>query len=115
MLTNICRLACVLSLFVLGCGDNSETMSAPDMTATAADMAHATGDMAQSSGGDGGSLLALCAICVNNSDCATGVCATYGMGANQSKKCSHSCATASAAQDCPGVNACNGMAMCKCM
>jgi hypothetical protein len=34
------------------------------------------------------------------------------MGAT--KKCSHSCATATAATDCPGVSSCNGMNFCKC-
>ena len=30
------------------------------------------------------------------------------------EKCSHSCAAGTANTDCPGINACNGMNVCKC-
>jgi hypothetical protein len=119
MLTNLCKLACVLSLFVgvVGCGDNETTMSTPDMPIVIHDMAQSTsgGDMAHATtGGDGGgSLLPLCSICTGNSECASGSCVTYNNG---TKKCSHSCTPATAATDCPGVNQCNNQmpAVCKC-
>jgi hypothetical protein len=70
-------------------------------------------DLAGGSSGDGGgALLALCQTCTTNTECASGLCAPYMMGATM--KCSHSCAAATAATDCPGVNACNGMNVCKC-
>lgn len=57
-------------------------------------------------------LLPLCATCTTSAECATGLCVPYMMGATM--KCSHSCSAATASTDCPGINACNGMAYCKC-
>jgi hypothetical protein len=120
MLTNLCKLACVLSLFaaVAGCGmdEGSTTGTGQDLaTANVQDLAHAAvNDLAMSgTGGDGG-LKALCATCANNNECASGMCLPYMGGAT--KKCSHSCTPATAAMDCPGVAMCNNMnpAVCKC-
>jgi hypothetical protein len=123
MLTNLSKLACVLSLFfgVIGCGDTETMTSMPDLPAVVVhDMAQSTsgggGDMAHATtGGDGGgSLLPLCSICTGNTECASGSCVMYNNG---TKKCSHSCTPATAATDCPGVNQCNNQvpAVCKCM
>jgi hypothetical protein len=93
-----------------GSGDMSHSASGGDMAQSqsgSTDMAMSSADLAGS-----GNLLALCQPCTQNGDCASGLCAAYMMGAV--KKCSHSCAAATAATDCPGINACNGMNVCKC-
>ncbi len=124
MLTNLCKLACVVSLFVgvAGCGNTTATPPANDlsMSMVVQDLAQPTtsGDMAKSNadgghGTDGGSgLLALCATCTQDSQCASGSCIAYMGGAT--KKCSHTCTPAMATIDCPGINMCNGMGVCKC-
>lgn len=124
MLTNLCKLACVVSLFVgvAGCG-NDTTMNAVDdlsMSMVVHDLAQPTtgGDMAKSNadgghGTDGGNgLLALCATCTMDNQCASGACLPYAGGTT--KKCSHTCTPAMASTDCPGINMCNGMNICKC-
>jgi hypothetical protein len=117
MLTTVHRIALILSLAVgvIGCGDDQSSGGNDLAMSSGGDMAHATtgGDMAMSSTGDGG-LLALCAICVNNTDCASGLCQMYNNG---TKKCSHSCTPTTASTDCPGVNMCNNQtpAVCRCM
>jgi len=72
------------------------------------DLAPTPADMATGSS----QLKALCQVCSRDAECASGLCAEYMMGTV--KKCSHTCAAATAATDCPGVNACNGMNVCKC-
>ncbi len=115
-------LACAvtLALALVGCGNNAPMMTAgndlsmsmpvPDLaqpTSSSLDMAKAPGD---GGGGVDGGLAGLCQLCTNNSQCASGLCAPY-MGI---KKCTHSCTPAMAGTDCPGINACNGMGLCKC-
>jgi hypothetical protein len=114
-----------VAMAIVGCGgdlapagDDDMAMSggggdgggmSKDMTGGAADMTMKTG----SDGGGSGSGKALCAACTTDTECASGLCAPYMMG--NVKKCSHSCAAATASTDCPGINACNGMNVCKCM
>jgi hypothetical protein len=79
----------------------------PDLTGTPPQ------DLSMSSSTDlAGALLPLCATCTSNTECASGQCVPYMMGATM--KCSNVCHTATATTDCPGINACNGMSYCKC-
>lgn len=117
MLTNLCKVVLAVSLLmvgVVGCGDDSSPATTMDLSApSGADLSHgAVADLAMP-GDDGGTgLKALCATCAQDSECASGSCIAY-MGGN-SKKCSHSCAMATAATDCPGIGMCSGMNVCKC-
>jgi hypothetical protein len=131
MLTNLCKLVFVAALLFapVGCGGENVDPPAntgPDLSTSVGggggshDMAQSSSgggaDMAKMSSSDGGSsggLKPLCQTCTQDNECASGSCVAYMGGAI--KKCSHTCATATAATDCPGINACNGMNVCKCM
>jgi hypothetical protein len=79
-------------------------------------MSHSGGDMTMMSTNPpdlaGTNLKPLCATCTTDAECGSGSCLPYMMG--QTKKCSHTCAAATAGSDCPGIGACNGMNDCKC-
>jgi hypothetical protein len=96
------------TLLVFACGGTSGT-STDMVTLSSNDLAGGPADLASS--GDAG-LLALCANCTSGSQCFSGMCVPYMMGAGM--RCSHSCAAATASTDCPGLNQCNGMNYCKC-
>ena len=120
MMTNLCKLVCVLALFagVAACDDDTGANSGNDLaTATLADMTQTAAHDLAMSGGDGGSgdggLKALCAPCTVDGECESGSCLPYMGG--QKHFCSHSCAPATAGTDCPGVGMCSGMNVCKCM
>jgi hypothetical protein len=58
-------------------------------------------------------MLAVCAICSHDADCATGVCELYGDGWG---KCSPACTPGQAAAQCTGTSTgtCNGGGYCMC-
>ena len=118
MLTNLLKLACIATLLAgaVGCGDDTGSTTTQDLSMSLpGDMANTgAGDMAKSSSDAGSSLLALCATCTKDSECASGACLIYGMGQNPTKKCSHTCSNATASTDCPGINACTNKNTCLC-
>ena len=62
---------------------------------------------------DASPLLALCAVCMADGDCASGVCRMYGDGY---RKCSTSCQAGEPAMQCtaPAPGGCNNMGFCMC-
>jgi hypothetical protein len=95
-------------------GSNHDLATPPDLASNPPDFAGAdlAGVDLSSPPGDM-TLLPLCALCSASTDCASGLCVGYMMGAIM--RCSNHCHTATASTDCPGINACNGMNYCKCM
>jgi hypothetical protein len=111
-----------LSVFALsfafgfaGCGGDDTTSAAgADLAMTTAvhDLATATvQDLATAETGDGG-LKPLAAACTSNTQCASGLCGSYKMGAEM--LCTFHCTMGQPAPQCttPGNGMCNGMSEC---
>lgn len=104
----------ILSFVLLaGCGG---TTGNPDGAGIVIDMAKTGSSNADLAGGGSGgadmTLLPLASLCTANTQCASGTCAPYKMGAYS--LCTYACTKGSPAPMCtsPGNMTCNGMGYC---